>query len=176
MTRVLKIALVSDIGKALNPQQVEAQDEGAAVMGLGHTLMEHLILDDQGRIRNLGALDYRIPTTQDIADHLESVLVEHQDGPGPYGAKGAGEGGILAIAEAKLGAIGVTAVEVDPVALAVARGNARINGVASKIVFRETLPSRSRYRWVVANVTAPVLIAFSEAVTGRVRPGGGRGR
>lgn len=80
--------------------------------------------------------------------------------------------GILAIAGAKLGAIGVTAVEVDPVALAVARGNARINGVASKIVFRETLPSRSSYRWVVANVTAPVLIAFSEAVTDRVRPGG----
>lgn len=80
--------------------------------------------------------------------------------------------GILAIAGAKLGAIGVTAVEVDPVALAVARENARINGVASKIVFRETLPSRSRYRWVVANVTAPVLIAFSEAVTDRVGPGG----
>ncbi|WP_168061032.1 50S ribosomal protein L11 methyltransferase [Candidatus Manganitrophus noduliformans] len=80
--------------------------------------------------------------------------------------------GILAIAGAKLGAIGVTAVEVDPVALAVARGNARINGVASKIVFRETLPSRSRYWWVVANVTAPVLIELSEAVTDRVGPGG----
>lgn len=80
--------------------------------------------------------------------------------------------GILAIAGAKLGAIGVTAVEVDPVALAVARENARINGVASKIVFRETLPSRSRYRWVVANVTAPVLIELSEAVTDRVGPGG----
>lgn len=100
MTRILNIALASDIGKALNPQQVEAQDEGAAVMGLGHTLMEHLILDDQGRIRNLGALDYRIPTSQDIAAHLESILVEHEDGPGPYGAKGAGEGGILAIAAA----------------------------------------------------------------------------
>lgn len=80
--------------------------------------------------------------------------------------------GILAIAGAKLGAIGVTAVEVDPVALAVARENARINGVASKIVFRETLPSRSRYRWVVANVTAPVLIELSGIVADRVGPGG----
>ena len=93
-------ALVSDIGKALNPQQVEAQDEGAAVMGLGHTLMEHLILDDSGRIRNLGSLDYRIPTIEDIPRHLESILIENADGPGPYGAKGAGEGGILAIAAA----------------------------------------------------------------------------
>ena len=30
---------LSDVGKALNPDQVDAQDEGAAVMGLGHTLM-----------------------------------------------------------------------------------------------------------------------------------------
>jgi len=80
--------------------QVEAQDEGAAVMGIGHTLMEHLLLDDHGRIRNLGALDYRIPTIQDIAQHLESTFIENGDGPGPYGAKGAGEGGILAIAAA----------------------------------------------------------------------------
>ncbi len=62
MVQIVKLVLVSDIGKALNPQQVEAQDEGAAVMGLGHTFMEQLLLDDRGRIRNLGALDYRIPT------------------------------------------------------------------------------------------------------------------
>ena len=100
MVRILKIALVSDIGRALNPAQVETQDEGSAVMGVGHTLMEHLLLDDRGRIRNLGALDYRIPTIQDIPLELESILVENADGPGPYGAKGAGEGGILAIAAA----------------------------------------------------------------------------
>jgi len=100
MVRILRIALVSDIGRALNPQQVEGQDEGAAVMGVGHTLMEHLLLDSHGHIRNLGALDYRIPTVQDIPLHLESILVENGDGPGPYGAKGAGEGGILAIAAA----------------------------------------------------------------------------
>lgn len=80
--------------------------------------------------------------------------------------------GILAIAAAKLGAAAVTAVEVDPVALAAARENARTNGVASKIVFRKTIPSGARYRWVVANVTAPVLIALSGVVTDRVRPGG----
>jgi CO/xanthine dehydrogenase Mo-binding subunit len=100
MVRIHKIVLVSDIGRALNPAQVEGQDEGSAVMGVGHTLMEHLILDERGRIRNLGALDYRIPTIQDIPLELESILVENGDGPGPYGAKGAGEGGILAIAAA----------------------------------------------------------------------------
>ena len=56
---VHKLSLVSDVGKALNPQQVEAQDEGAAIMGLGHTLMEQLVLGEDGRILNLGSLDYR---------------------------------------------------------------------------------------------------------------------
>lgn len=95
-----KLVLVSDVGKALNPAQVESQDEGSAIMGLGHTFMEQLLLDEHGRIRNLGALDYRIPTIQDIPGDLHSVLVENEDGPGPFGAKGAGEGGILAISPA----------------------------------------------------------------------------
>ena len=38
MVDVTRLVLASDVGKALNPQQVEAQDEGAAVMGLGHSL------------------------------------------------------------------------------------------------------------------------------------------
>jgi CO/xanthine dehydrogenase Mo-binding subunit len=100
MVQLTRLALVSDVGKALNPQQVEAQDEGAAVMGLGHTFMEQLLLDEHGRILNLGALDYRIPTIQDVPSSLHSVLIENADGPGPYGAKGAGEGGTLAIAAA----------------------------------------------------------------------------
>jgi CO/xanthine dehydrogenase Mo-binding subunit len=97
---VRSLVLVSDVGKALNPQQVEGQDEGAAVMGLGHTLMEHLVLDSHGRIVNLGALDYRIPTVKDTPRELHSILIENEDGPGPFGAKGAGEGGILSIAAA----------------------------------------------------------------------------
>ena len=66
MVDVTRMVLASDVGKALNPQQVEAQDEGAAVMGIGHSMMEELILDGTGRIVNLGAMDYRIPTIQDI--------------------------------------------------------------------------------------------------------------
>jgi CO/xanthine dehydrogenase Mo-binding subunit len=105
MVQVLRLVLASDVGKALNRLQVETQDEGAAVMGLGHTLMEHLLLDGHGRILNLGALDYRIPTIQDIPVDLQSVLIENEDGPGPFGAKGAGEGGILAVASAIASAV-----------------------------------------------------------------------
>ncbi|HXJ37779.1 MAG TPA: molybdopterin cofactor-binding domain-containing protein, partial [Bryobacteraceae bacterium] len=100
MVDIARLVLVSDVGKALNPMQVETQDEGSAMMGLGHTLMEHLMLDEHGRIRNLGSLDYRIPTIEDIPAELHSFLIENGDGPGPSGAKGAGEGGLLSIAAA----------------------------------------------------------------------------
>jgi CO/xanthine dehydrogenase Mo-binding subunit len=96
---------VSDVGKALNPLQVRGQDEGAAVMGLGHTLMEHYIWDDAGRIRNLGAIDYRIPTSMDLPVEMESDIVENDDGPGPYGAKGMSEGALLPVAPAVAAAV-----------------------------------------------------------------------
>jgi CO/xanthine dehydrogenase Mo-binding subunit/aerobic-type carbon monoxide dehydrogenase small subunit (CoxS/CutS family) len=100
-----KHVTVGDVGKALNPLQVEAQDEGAAIMGLGHTLMEHIILDDLGRIRNLGALDYRIPTTKDVPLALEALSIENADGPGPYGSKGVSEGALLCTAPALAAAL-----------------------------------------------------------------------
>jgi CO/xanthine dehydrogenase Mo-binding subunit len=96
---------VSDVGMALNPAQVRGQDEGAAVMGLGHTLMEHYILDDTGRIRNLGAIDYRIPTSMDLPLRMESDMIENADGPGPYGAKGMSEGALLPVAPAVAAAV-----------------------------------------------------------------------
>jgi CO/xanthine dehydrogenase Mo-binding subunit len=102
---LLKHVTVADVGRAINPQHVKMQDEGAAVMGLGHTLMEQLLLDDQGRIRNLGALDYRIPTFEDMPKSMTSILVENGDGPGPGGAKGSGEGGLLATSPAIASAI-----------------------------------------------------------------------
>jgi len=100
-----KHVTVADVGKAINPQHVQMQDEGAAVMGLGHTLMEQLIVDEGGRIRNLGALDYRIPTTKDLPLEMVSLTVENADGPGPGGSKGAGEGGLMATAPAVAAAV-----------------------------------------------------------------------
>ena len=96
---------VSDVGKALNPIQVRGQDEGAAIMGLGHTLMEHYTWDDEGRIRNLGAIDYRIPTSMDLPIDMASDIVEHADGPGPYGSKGMSEGALLPVAPAVAAAV-----------------------------------------------------------------------
>jgi CO/xanthine dehydrogenase Mo-binding subunit len=102
---IAKYVTVSDVGKALNPLQVRGQDEGAAVMGLGHTLMEHYIWDDAGRIRNLGAIDYRIPTSMDLPAEMASDIVENADGPGPYGAKGMSEGALLPVSPAVAAAV-----------------------------------------------------------------------
>jgi CO/xanthine dehydrogenase Mo-binding subunit len=108
---LVKHVVVGDSGRSLNPLQVAGQDEGAAVMGLGHTLMEHIILDESGRIRNLGAIDYRIPTSMDLPLTMHSETLENADGPGPYGSKGVSEGGLLctapAVAAAVTGATGV---------------------------------------------------------------------
>jgi CO/xanthine dehydrogenase Mo-binding subunit len=59
-----------------------------------------MLLDDAGRIRNLGAIDYRIPTSMDLPLRMESDIVENADGPGPYGAKGMSEGALLCVAPA----------------------------------------------------------------------------
>jgi len=97
---VKKLVTVGDVGKALNPLLVESQDEGGAIMGFGHSLMEQLIIDENGKPKNAGALDYRIPTTKDIPDELISMLIENQDGSGPEGSKGTGESGIMPIGAA----------------------------------------------------------------------------
>ncbi|MPZ52236.1 MAG: molybdopterin-dependent oxidoreductase [Acidimicrobiia bacterium] len=98
--QVSKYVTVGDVGRALNPKQVGGQDQGAAVMGLGHTLMERMILDESGRILNMGAVDYRILTTMDVPTEMISDSVENADGPGPFGIKGVSEGGLLATAPA----------------------------------------------------------------------------
>ncbi len=103
---LLRHVTVSDVGRALNPSHVAMQDEGAAMMGLGQTLMEHLVFDPgSGRIENLGALDYRIVTTKDVPAEMASLVVENGDGPGPYGSKGTGESGLLSTAPAIASAI-----------------------------------------------------------------------
>ncbi len=94
-----KYVSVADVGRAINPRQCEGQDEGAAIQGLGHTLFESLLYDD-GQPLNPNLVDYRVPFFTDLPDEFESALVENHDGPGPYGAKGMGESGIVSVAPA----------------------------------------------------------------------------
>ncbi|HKP26811.1 MAG TPA: molybdopterin cofactor-binding domain-containing protein, partial [Dongiaceae bacterium] len=83
--KVLKIAAAHDVGKAVNPQQVEGQIHGGVAQGLGLALMEEYI---PGRTENLH--DYLIPTVGDMAP-VKTYLIEDTDPLGPFGAKGVGE-------------------------------------------------------------------------------------
>ena len=102
--RIPHYVSVADVGKAINPQQCEGQDEGAAMQGIGHTLFEEMLYED-GQLLNPNLIDYRVPTFAELPDNLETILIENEDGPGPYGAKGLGEGGIVAAAPAVANAI-----------------------------------------------------------------------
>ena len=102
--RVLDYVSVADVGKAINPQQCEGQDEGASTMGLGHTLFEEMLYED-GQLLNAGLLDYRVPTFGDLPESLRSILIENEDGSGPFGAKGIGEGGLIPTSPAVASAV-----------------------------------------------------------------------
>jgi CO/xanthine dehydrogenase Mo-binding subunit len=97
---------VADVGRALNRVTCEGQDEGAAVMGLGHTLYKQLEFDEDGQLLNGALYEYRVPGASDLPPGgLHTVLLEEGDGPGPGGAKGAGEGGIIPVAPAIANAV-----------------------------------------------------------------------
>jgi CO/xanthine dehydrogenase Mo-binding subunit len=89
LTRIVWIGCAQDVGRAVNPQQVEGQIEGGTAQGLGLALMEEIQTRD-GRITNASFTDYLIPTTLDVPT-VESVLIEDPEPTAPYGVKGVGE-------------------------------------------------------------------------------------
>ncbi len=107
--RIIKIWDAHDIGKAINPQSVEAQIEGSLAMGIGYTFTEDLRFRN-GRVVNPNFANYRVPRSIGIPE-MESILIETNDPEGPFGAKGMGEASLLptsaAIANAIDDAIGV---------------------------------------------------------------------
>ncbi len=98
-TTVLGVVAAHDVGRAINPTQVEGQIHGGIAQGLGLALMEAYV---PGRTENLH--DYLIPTVGDIPP-IECILVEDHEPAGPYGAKGVGEPALVPTAPAILGAI-----------------------------------------------------------------------
>src|SRR5579883_249260 len=108
--RVTRLVNALDLGRAINPTLASGQVEGAVTMGLGYALSEEVKLDDKGRVRNPGFVDYKLFTTLDMP-RMTTILVEDHEPTGPFGAKSAGEvpinGPAPAIANAVFDAIGV---------------------------------------------------------------------
>jgi CO/xanthine dehydrogenase Mo-binding subunit len=102
--KLKKFVSVADVGKAIHPDHCVAQEEGAAMQGIGHTFFEQLIYDN-GQLINPNLIDYRIPTFADVPEEFHTILVENGDGPGPFGVRGMAEGGILSVAPSVCNAI-----------------------------------------------------------------------
>ena len=97
--RLLKYATACDVGKAIHPLACKGQLDGGAVMGLGDTLYEEMVYQDE-QFANGDPMQYRLPTIHDIPEELHSVLVENGDGPGPQGSKGMGQTAVSPVAPA----------------------------------------------------------------------------
>jgi len=102
--RLLNYISAGDVGKAINPEQVHGQDEGAVMFGIGHTTMEEMVYED-GQLLNGNLVDYRVPTFDSLPKKFSTILIENGNGPGPFGAKGMGEGGLLPVASAVANAV-----------------------------------------------------------------------
>ena len=88
--RLLRVICVDDVGRAVNPQQVQGQVEGAIVQATGYSILENFIEKD-GMVLTPYFSNYLIPTILDIPDAVESHILEYADPIGPYGARGMGE-------------------------------------------------------------------------------------
>jgi aldehyde oxidoreductase len=94
-----RITAAHDVGRAVNPVQVEGQIQGGIAQGLGLALMEEYV---PGRTENLH--DYLIPTIGDVPE-IDCILIEDPEPLGPSGAKGIGEPALIPTAPAILNAI-----------------------------------------------------------------------
>ena len=84
------VLLVADVGTIINPLGHQGQLDGGLIFGLGAALMEELSVQD-GQITTLTLGDYKVPCVMDTPPFRTVLLRDPQLGPGPLGAKAAGE-------------------------------------------------------------------------------------
>jgi xanthine dehydrogenase molybdenum-binding subunit len=113
-SQILRCTIAQDAGRAIHPSYVEGQMQGGAAQGLGWALNEEYCYDDQGRLRNTGFLDYRMPTCLDLP-MIEPIIIEVPNPNHPLGIRGVGEASIVppvaAAANAIYHAVGVRMTE-----------------------------------------------------------------
>jgi CO/xanthine dehydrogenase Mo-binding subunit len=102
--RLVRAVSADDVGKAINPDLVVGQVEGAVVQAQGYALMEEM-QSRNGHILQDLLSTYLIPTVLDIPDSVESVIIEIAEPVGPYGARGVGELPFLPLAPAVAAAV-----------------------------------------------------------------------
>lgn len=94
---VLKVASCFDVGKVINPQAVRGQAVGGMLQGLGTAMCEGYVYNKDGVLLNPSFTDNKIPTSLDLPEEVESLVVETPQIDGPFGARGVGEHSMIAI-------------------------------------------------------------------------------
>jgi CO/xanthine dehydrogenase Mo-binding subunit len=102
--RLVDVICADDVGRAINPQQIEGQIEGGVVQAAGYTLMENFIMKD-GRVLTPFLSNYLIPTVLDVPERVKSVILEYAEPNGPWGVRGMAEMPYLPLAPAVAAAI-----------------------------------------------------------------------
>ncbi len=102
--RVLDYVAAQDVGRAINPAEVEGQIHGGVVQGIGWALFEGMAYDEYGQLLTPTLMDYALPHSQDVPT-ITPLLVEVPSELGPFGAKGVGEPPVVAVAAAIANAI-----------------------------------------------------------------------
>jgi CO/xanthine dehydrogenase Mo-binding subunit len=103
--RVPRLVLVQDVGRAINPSGIEGQMMGAAAQGLGWALYEEMVYDESGQLLTGAWMEYNVPSAGQVAEKVETVMVEVPSDHGPFGARGVGEPPVIATAAAVANAI-----------------------------------------------------------------------
>jgi len=107
---LLNLAVVQEVGRAINPMTVEGQMQGGAVQGVGWALYEEMRYDDDGQLLSGSWMDYAMPDAVQ-ASPIQTQIVEVPSISGPFGARGVGEPPVIptvaAIANAVAHATGV---------------------------------------------------------------------
>lgn len=102
--RLTNVICADDVGKAINPQQVEGQIEGAVVQAVGYAVLENFV-QHNGEVLTDKFSTYLIPTVLDVPDKVESVILEFSDEEGPFGARGMAEMPYIPLAPAVMAAV-----------------------------------------------------------------------
>jgi CO/xanthine dehydrogenase Mo-binding subunit len=101
---LLDVICADDVGKAINPQQIVGQIEGAVVQATGYAILENFIQED-GYVRTPYLSNYLIPTVLDVPDRVQSIILEYADEVGPWGVRGMAEMPYIPFAAAVIAAV-----------------------------------------------------------------------
>ncbi|HNT25707.1 MAG TPA: xanthine dehydrogenase family protein molybdopterin-binding subunit [Anaerolineales bacterium] len=101
---IVEVVSADDVGKAVNPQNVQGQIEGAVVQAAGYAVLENFVQQD-GYVKTSTLSTYLIPTVLDVPDAVHSLILEYADPIGPYGARGMGEMPFLPLVPAVMAAL-----------------------------------------------------------------------